>query len=151
MSALARTALERGKFTRTRLVDPWRISLWLVQLVLATVFGYDGLARATQPIGAVAEAFLGSGQVADGLVRAIGAGELITALGLVLPTATRILPFLTPLAALWLALLMGTAFVFHAMCGEWHLLSVNVALGLLAAFVAWGRLAKAPVHSQFGD
>jgi hypothetical protein len=132
-------------------VDPWRISLWLVQLVLAIMFGDDGLAKATQPIAALAEAFLGSGQMAEGLVRAIGASELIAAVGLVLPTATRILPFLTPLAALWLALLTSLAFAFHAMCGEGQSLSVNVALGLLAAFVAWGRLVKAPVHSQFED
>ena len=132
-------------------MDPWRISLWLVQLVLAGVFADDGLAKATQPIGALAESFLGSGQVAEGLVRAIGAGELIAAVGLVLPTATRILPVLTPLAALWLALLMWTAFVFHAMCGEWQLLSVNVVLGVLAAGTAVWRRCTSTQPSAYLD
>jgi putative oxidoreductase len=70
---------------------------------------------------------------------------------LLLPTATRILPYLTPLAAVCLTLLMWAAFVFHAMRGEWQMLPVSVALGLLAAFVAWGRFTKAPVGSRFED
>ena len=151
MPAPAKTTLEQGKITRTRLVDPWRVSLWAVQLVLAALFGDDGLAKATQPIAALADRFVWPGQVAEGLVRAIGASELVAALGLVLPTATRILPHLTPLAASFLALLMWAAFVFHAMRGEWQMLLANVALGLLAAFVAWGRFTKAPVDSRFDD
>jgi putative oxidoreductase len=146
MSAPARTAL-----TRTRLVDPWRVSLWAVQLLLAALFADDGFAKATQPIGALAETFTWPGQVTEGLVRAIGFGELAAAVGLVLPAATRVLPHLTPLAAASLALLMWAAFVFHAMRSEWPALLVNVVLGLLAAYVAWGRFTKAPVGSRFED
>jgi putative oxidoreductase len=136
---------------RTRLVDPWRVSLWAVQLLLAALFGEDGFLKATQPIGTLAETFTWPAQLSEGLVRFIGGGELAAALGLVLPAATRVLPYLTPLAAVFLALLMWAAFVFHVMRGEWEVLLANVALGLLAAFVAWGRFAKAPVDSRFED
>jgi putative oxidoreductase len=146
MSAPARTAL-----TRTRLVDPWRVSLWAVQLLLAALFADDGFAKATQPIGALAETFTWPGQVTEGLVRAIGFVELAAAVGLVLPAATRVLPHLTPLAAASLGLLMWAALVFHAMRSEWPALLVNVVLGLLAAYVAWGRFIKAPVGSRFED
>jgi hypothetical protein len=57
MSSPARIEPE-GKSTRTRLVDPWRVSLWAVQLVLAAVFGDDGLAKTTQPIAALADRFV---------------------------------------------------------------------------------------------
>jgi putative oxidoreductase len=141
----------RTEPARTRLVDPWRVSLWAVQLLLAAAFGEDGFLKATQPIGTLAETFTWPGQLSEDLVRFIGGSELAAAFGLVLPTATRILPYLTPLAAAFLGLLMWAAFVFHAMRGEWQVLLANVALGLLAAFVAWGRFIKAPVNSRFED
>jgi putative oxidoreductase len=149
--APARTGLTRTTGARTRLIDPWRISLWAVQLLLAAVFGDDGFVKAMHPVEALTETFNWPAQVPEGLVRFIGGSELAAALGLVLPTATRILPYLTPFAALCLTLLMWAAFVFHTMRGEWQMLPVNVALGLLAAFVAWGRLGKAPVDSRFED
>ena len=136
---------------RTRIVDPWRVALWIAQLLLAAVFGDDGFAKATQSIPTLADTFLWPGQVAEGLVRTIGASELVAALGLVLPTATRILPYLTPLAASFLALLMWAAFVFHAMRSEWQMLLVDVVLGLVAAFIAWGRFIKVPIDSRFED
>jgi putative oxidoreductase len=151
MPAPARTELTPITPARTRLIDPWRISLWVVQLLLAAVFADDGFTKAMHPIEALAESFGWPAQLPEGLVRFIGGSELAAAVGLVLPAATRILPYLTPLAALCLTLLMWAAFVFHAMRGEWQMLPVNVALGLLAAFVTWGRLTKAPVDSRFED
>jgi putative oxidoreductase len=149
MPAPARTGLTPTTPARTRLIDPWRVSLWVVQLLLAAAFADDGFAKAMHPIEELAETFGWPSQVPEGLVRFIGASELAAALGLVVPAATRILPFLTPLAAVCLTLLMWAAFVFHAMRGEWQMLPVNVALGLLAALVAWGRFSKAPVDSRF--
>jgi putative oxidoreductase len=147
------SATARGRLARTRLLDPWRISLWLVQLLLAVVIGNDGFVKATYSIEALAATLGWLGQMSGGLglVRLIGAIELAAALGLVLPTATRILPHFTPLSALVLTVLMWVAVVFHTMRGEWQALPATVALGLLAAFVAWGRLTKAPVDSRFGD
>lgn len=61
-------------------------------------------------------------------IKLIGAAEVHGAIGLVLPAATGILPWLTPLAA-----------VVHVRHGEAQVIVVNAVLGLLAAFVAWQR------------
>lgn len=151
MSVSAETAREHTRLERTRLVDPWRVSLWSVQLLLAVMFGDDGLVKATQPIAVLIEAFTWPSPTTLELVRVIGFVELVGALGLVLPTATRIVPGVTPLAASFLTLLMGLAFVFHVMCGHWQMLTSDVALSLLTAFVAWGRFVKAPVDPRFVD
>jgi hypothetical protein len=136
---------------RTRLVDPWRISLWALRLLLAAVFGDDGFAKATESIDALAETCKWPGDVSEGLVRAIGSSELVAALSLVLPMATRILPYLTPLAAAFLGLLMWASLVYDAMRGDWQRLTINVVLGVLTTFVVWGRFAKAPVSSRFDN
>ena len=151
MSVSTGTAREHARLERSRLVDPWRLSLWVVQLLLAATFADDGLVKATQPIAVLIEAFTWPSHTTLGLVRVIGFIELVAALGLVLPTATRIVPGVTPIAASFLTLLMGLAFVFHIMCGHWQMLPSDIVLGLLTAFVAWGRFVKAPVDPRFLD
>jgi putative oxidoreductase len=80
------------------------------------------------------------------LLRFIGISEALGAVGLILPSALRILPKLTPLAAVGLATVMALAIPFHASRGELlQALPANVILGSLAAFVAWGRTWPAPI------
>jgi hypothetical protein len=86
--------------------------------------------------------------VPGGLVRFIGASELLGGLGLVLPAATRVLPRLTALAGAALAFVMVLAATFHVMRGELGALPINLVLGGLSAFVAWGRLKKVPVSPR---
>jgi hypothetical protein len=74
-----------------------------------------------------------------GAVKAIGAVEILAALGLVLPAVTGIAPVLVPLAALGLVVVMIGAAVVHARRGENQLIVPNVVLLVLAAVVAWGR------------
>jgi hypothetical protein len=81
-------------------------------------------------------------------VRLIGAVEVLGALGLILPAATRIQPRLTPLAALGLLGVMLGAVATHVSRGEWPMLAVNGVLGGLAALIAWGRGLKAPISSR---
>ncbi len=122
----------------------WTLGLWAPQVLLALMFGMAGVMKSTQPIEAMAA---NMPWVADlpGLVRFIGVAELLGAIGLILPAATRILPVLTPAAGAGLATIMVLAAGFHAMNGEYSAIAVNAVLGLLAAFVAWGRLVKAPI------
>jgi putative oxidoreductase len=83
------------------------------------------------------------------MVRFIGACELAGAVGLILPAATRIRPMLTPLAASGLVVVMLLAMAFHISRGEAaQALPINLTLGALAAFVAWGRFRKAPIRAQ---
>ena len=56
-----------------------------------------------------------------------------------MPWATGVLPALTPIAAAALVLVMVLAAIHHLRHGEAPHIGINVVLGGLAAFVAWGR------------
>jgi putative oxidoreductase len=124
----------------------WTASLWAVQILLAAAFGMAGVMKTTLPIDQLAAKMVWPGALPPGLVRFIGASELTAALGLILPSLTRIKPVLTPVAAIGLDVIMLLALAFHATRGELHALPVNLTLGGLAAFVAWGRLKKAVIR-----
>jgi putative oxidoreductase len=52
---------------------------------------------------------------------------------------------LTPLAAVGLATVLLFATMFHISRGELGALPLPLVLGAVAAFIAWGRAAKAPI------
>lgn len=113
------------------------IALWIVAGVLAAAFLAAGLMKVTKPKAALAES--GLAWVEDfspGQVKAIGALEVLGALGLILPAALDIAPVLTPLAATGLALTMVGAAVVHLRRGEKQMVPINVVLLALATFVA---------------
>ncbi|MNT38241.1 hypothetical protein D3C72_1744270 [compost metagenome] len=122
----------------------WTIGLWTVQVLVALMFGMAGFMKSTQPIEALAANMPWVASM-PALVRFIGIAELLGAIGMILPAATRILPLLTPAAGGGLATIMVLAAIFHLTRGEFSGIVANVVLGLLAAFVAWGRLKKAPI------
>lgn len=124
------------------------IALWIVQGLLAAAFGFAGVLKLTAPIPELAAQMGWPGDIPGLLVRFIGLSELAAALGLVLPAALRIRPMLTPLAAAGLVVVMTLAAGFHGMRGEPEALPINLALGALAAFVAWGRFRKVPIASR---
>jgi hypothetical protein len=65
---------------------------------------------------------------------------------MILPAASRIRPGLTPLATLGLFTIMVLASGVHVMKGDIaQAFPVVGTLGVLAAFVAWGRWKKAPI------
>lgn len=131
--------------TTTKPARGLHISLWIVQGLLALAFGMAGTMKLLTPIAELAEAMP---WVADAplLARFIGASELAAALGLILPAALRILPRLTAWAGVGLVVVMVLAAGFHASLGEFASLPVNVLLGALAGFVAWGRFKAAPIE-----
>ena len=123
------------------------ILLWVVQVLLAGAFGMAGFLKSTQPVDALAQGGIAwASQVPLPMVRFIGISELLGALGLIVPAATKIKPILTPLAALGLLTVMILAMAFHLSRGEAQALPINIVLGGLAAFVAWGRTKKAPIR-----
>ena len=79
------------------------------------------------------------------LVRFIGVSELLGGIGLVLPAVTRIQPRLMGVAAAALAVVMVLAVGEHAMHDGLAAGAPAAVLGLLSAFVAWGRLVRAPI------
>ncbi|MFU0506337.1 DoxX family protein [Pseudaminobacter sp. NGMCC 1.201702] len=132
-----------------RKIDWWNIGLWAAQLVLALVFGSAGVMKLFMPIETLGTSLNWVTHSPALLVRFIGFVELAGAIGMILPAATRILPWLTPLAALGFAVIQVLAIGVHASLGELALsLPLNLALLALSAFVIWGRTRKSVVTSR---
>jgi hypothetical protein len=62
-----------------------------------------------------------------------------------LPSLFRVQPKLSALAAAGLVTVMVLASLFHISRGEYGVVPVNVVLGSIAAFVAWGRAYARPI------
>ena len=77
-------------------------------------------------------------------VRFIGVAEVLGAIGLILPGLLRIRPGLTPLAAAGLVIIMIGATVITLAAGDVALALIPLAVGLLSAFVAYGRWRLVP-------
>ena len=120
-------------------------ALWVVQGLLAALFLFAGGMKLVMPI----EALTGQGPVElPGLfLRFIGVVEVLGGLGVILPAALRIRPNLTPLAAAGLVIVMIGAVAITLQGGEGALAMALVpfVVGLLAAFIAYGRWRLAPI------
>ncbi len=140
------------------------IVLWIVQILLALMFLLHGrmmlAASAAQPAATQpATAQAGTSQTATpqanmmayiqdippGFRRFIGVAEVLAAAGLILPGLTGILPWLTPLAAAGLVIVMIGAVIFHIPRHENPNLIFNLILLVLSAFVAYMRWFVLPL------
>lgn len=127
----------------------WHIGLWVAQVLLAVTFGMAGFMKLTTPYAELAQKMAWARHTPEALVKFIGVMELAGVLGLILPAATRFKPFLTPLAASCLVVVMVLAIGLHVSIGEMP--APNVVLGGIAALVAWGRWRKAPIPPRSGN
>jgi putative oxidoreductase len=121
------------------------IALWVAQGLLAFAFTGSGAMKVSTPPEALAAKMPWVADSPSFLPALIGGLELLGAAGLILPAVTRVLPVLTPVAASALALVMVLGAGTHVAYGEFPVIGVNVVLGGLAAFVAWGRYRRAPI------
>ncbi|GAB3882310.1 DoxX family protein [Spirosoma agri] len=124
------------------------ILLWVAQLVLALTFGWAALMKLFQPTATLAAMWPWAGQIPEAWVRVTGLIDLLGALGLVLPSFLRIQPKLTPVAAISIVVLMVCASIFHIARGEVAQIGANVVFAGIAAFIAWGRMNKAPIEPK---
>jgi uncharacterized membrane protein YphA (DoxX/SURF4 family) len=122
--------------------------LWFAQVLLAAVFAMTGFLKLTISPAELAQAMPAGLSLPVALIRFIGFAEVAGAIGLMLPSATRILPVLTPIAAGALALVMALAAILHASRGEIASLATVIVLGALALFVTWGRITRAPIPAR---
>ena len=120
------------------------IALWIIQGLLALVYLAAGGMKAFQPIAALSKRLTWVTTVRPAFVRFVGVAELLGAIGLILPLATHILPWLTPTAATGLAIVQLGALGFHTTRREYANLPVNTVLLVIAAFVLVGRVALLP-------
>ena len=115
------------------------IMLWVLQVLLACFFVMVGYSHALMPFDQIAQQATWMNDVPRWLSLFIGYAEIAGVLGLIIPAATRIAPWLTPLAALGLATIMILAILFHLVRGEGSVVGFPTMMAAFALFVAWGR------------
>jgi putative oxidoreductase len=121
------------------------IALWVLQVLLAAAYLAHGWMMVSPPAELVA---LMNAQLGVGLRLFIGVAELLAAAGLILPGATRILPFLTSLAAAGLMIVMASATVLHVFRGETSSAISAAVLLVLVTIVAYARWKVQPFTAR---
>jgi hypothetical protein len=112
------------------------VLLWIAQGFLALFFLGGG---APKVLGRGIDLWTGFSDLPRGEVILIGVTEILAAVGLVLPEVTGILPWLTPLAAIGLAVISLMAAGFHVRANEYLNVLETSLLACIAAAIAIGR------------
>jgi len=120
------------------------ILLWVLQALAAFLYGASGIMKVFlfDKVSADVPSF---GALPREAWMALGILELVCTVALIVPSALRWQPGLTPVAA---ALLAVESLVFigvHAKYGEIGPIVFSCVLGLLMAFIAYGRLVLKPI------
>jgi uncharacterized membrane protein YphA (DoxX/SURF4 family) len=125
------------------------IVLWIIQVLLALLFLLAGGTKLVLSIETMRSMGSPNQIMLPGLfIRFIGVCEVLGALGLILPGLLRIRTDLTQLAAAGLAIIMiGATVLTFAGDGVGMALSPLV-VGILTAFVAYGRWRPAPLKGR---
>src|SRR5918998_3586741 len=121
------------------------LSLWIIAGLLAVPYLAGGGGKLIMPKKKIAAITPSARWVEDfnpGSVKAIGALEVLGAVGLILPAATGIAPVLVPLAAAGLVLIMVGAVITRIRRHEFKFMVADLVYLALAGFVAWGRLFR---------
>jgi uncharacterized membrane protein YphA (DoxX/SURF4 family) len=121
------------------------IVLWVVQVLLAIAFLGAGFMKVSQPIDKLKKNMGWVTHTTPGIVKLVGALEILGGLGLLLPGLTHILPILTAIAAIGLVLTMIGAAIVHIRLKEAAALAAPIILLLLSLFIVIGRFAIVPL------
>ena len=114
------------------------IVLWIIQILLALLFLFAGVTKLF-PIMEMPPPPPNMWMPPMWFLKFIGVCEVLGALGLVLPGLLRRQQYLTPLAAVGLTILMIGAVVVTVMTMGAAASVTPLVVGLLCAFVAYGR------------
>jgi len=118
-------------------------ALWVLQVLLGLLFMFAGGSKLVMPIEEMTKEVAMPGW----FLRGIGVCELLGGLGLILPGLFRLGTGLTPLAAAGLVIIMIGATAVTVMYMGVGMGLVPFIVGVLAAFVAYGRWRVAPLPS----
>ena len=114
------------------------VTLWIAQGFVALVVALAGTAKLLVRREKLQEKMHWAADWPRGRIKLLGLAEVAGGVGLVVPSVTGIAPFLTPLAALCLAVLMAGAVRTHQRLGEGA--APAVLTGVLCVAIAAGRL-----------
>ena len=115
--------------------------LWILQGLLAALFLFAGGVKLVMPIDEMAA----QTGLPGGFLQFIGVCEMLGAVGLILPGLLRIRPGLTSTAAAGLVIIMIGATVLTVRDMGVVMALFPCVVGILAAFVAYGRWRLAPL------
>jgi hypothetical protein len=120
------------------------ILLWILQVLAALLYGASGVMKVFMfdKISGQVPSF---GALPREAWMALGILELVCTVGLIVPAACHWRPALTVVAATVLALESLVFIGVHAKYGESTSIIMSVVLGLLMAFIAYGRLVLKPI------
>jgi uncharacterized membrane protein YphA (DoxX/SURF4 family) len=117
-------------------------ALWIAQGLLAAIFLFAGGMKLVMPI----EEMTTQVPLPGLFLRFVAVCEVLGAIGVILPWLTRIWPGLTPLAAAGLVIIMIGATVVMLMTVGAAMALIPLVVGILAAFVAYGRWRLLPLR-----
>ena len=121
------------------------IVLWILQVLLALLFLFAGGTKLVMSAEALTQPTTPNQVMLPVMfLRFIGVCEFLGGLGLVLPGLLKIRQYLTPLAALGLAIIMIGAVVFTVLGGAIPVALVNLVIVLLLLFIAYARWRVVP-------
>ncbi len=117
--------------------------LWVLQVLAALLYAASGVMKVFM-FDKVSEGVQSFGALPREAWMALGIVELICTVGLIVPAAFRWHPSLTVVAAAVLALESLVFIGVHVKYGELAPILFSIVLGLLMAFIAYGRLVLKP-------
>ena len=120
------------------------ILLWILQVLGALVFGASGVMKVFM-FDKVSGDVPSFGALPREVWMALGILELVCVVGLIVPAALRWRPMLTVLAATVLALESLVFIWVHVKYRELAPIIMSGVLGLLMAFIAYGRMVLKPI------
>ena len=121
------------------------VVLWIVQWLLGLFFALgSGAPKLFLPLDTLPMPI----PLPELFLRFVGVAEVLGGLGLILPGLLHIRPGLTPLAAAGLVLVTIGATVYQLAAGQPGNAVFAVVVGLLAAFVAYGRWRLVPLRGS---
>jgi uncharacterized membrane protein YphA (DoxX/SURF4 family) len=120
------------------------ILLWVLQILAALLYASSGVMKVFlfDKVSGDVPSF---GALPRGAWMALGIIELVCTIGLIVPAAFRRLPVLTVAAAAVLAIESLVFIGVHIKYREIPPIIMSGVLGVLMAFVAYGRMVLAPI------
>jgi uncharacterized membrane protein YphA (DoxX/SURF4 family) len=120
------------------------ILLWVLQILAALLYGSSGIMKVFL-FDKVTHDVPSFGALPKQVWMALGILELVCVIGLIVPAALRWLPSLSSVAAAILAAESVLLVWVHVKYRETTPIVMTAVLGLVMAFIAYGRMVLSPI------
>jgi uncharacterized membrane protein YphA (DoxX/SURF4 family) len=121
------------------------VVLWVLQVLLAVAFFAHGWLFLAPPPDIAAQM---NASLPRWFQLFLGTAEVLAAVGLTLPAATRVLPWLVTWAAGGIMIVMVSATAWHMARGEWSSAASTLVLLAMATFIAYMRHRIMPIQAR---